>query len=64
MRDKINAKLGANHESYEIVSISSQEMAGTNKFFHLRGKPENKEYTISMHIPVGEKAIPQIEEVT
>ena len=62
MKDKINSKLGVNHESYEIVSISGQTVAGTNKFFNLRGKPGNKEYTINIMAPVGEKVTPLIQE--
>jgi hypothetical protein len=62
MKDKINSKLGVNHESYEIISISGEEMAGTSKFFHLRGKPGNKEYTVTIMVPSGDKSSPTIQE--
>lgn len=38
---ELNTKLGHNHTSYEIVSVSKQVVAGTNTFFHLLGQPGN-----------------------
>ena len=37
----LNSKFGHQHESYEVISVSSQVVAGTNKFFHLRAQPGN-----------------------
>lgn len=48
----INAKVGHNHDSYEIVSVSTQVVAGTNKFYHLRAQPGNHEYTVTVYIPL------------
>lgn len=63
LRDKINNKLGSHHDSFDIISVSGQLIAGsTNKYFHLRGKPGNKDYTITIHIPAGDKPIPEITE--
>ena len=48
----INAKGGDNHTSYEIISVSSQVVAGTNKFYHLRGQPGNHDHTVTVYIPL------------
>jgi hypothetical protein len=37
-------------------------MPGTSKFFSLRGKPGNKEYTITIMVPSGDKSVPMIQE--
>jgi hypothetical protein len=65
MKDQINAKLGSHHDSFDIISVSGQLIAGsTNKYFHLRGKPGNKDYTITIHIPASDKPIPEITETS
>ena len=48
----INAIGGDNHTSYEIISVSSQVVAGTNKFYHLRGQPGNHDHTVTVYIPL------------
>jgi len=54
MKDRINSKLGSNNESFDIISVSGQLVSGnTNKYFHLRGKPGNKDYTVTIFIPSG-----------
>jgi hypothetical protein len=60
---EINAKLGHNHTSYEIIAVSKQVVAGTNTFFHLVGKPGNDQYTITVHEPLGGGA-PTVLEVS
>lgn len=68
MREKINSKLGVNHESYEIIALSSttggQTTQGVTRYFHLRGKPGNKEYTVTLRVPsgTGDKTQPMITE--
>jgi hypothetical protein len=37
----INSKIGHQHDSYEVIKVSTQVVAGTNKFFHLKGQPGN-----------------------
>ena len=65
MKDKINTKLGTHNDSFEIISASGQLIEGaTNKYLHLRGKPGNKDYTITIFIPSGEKPVPQITEAS
>jgi len=65
MKDKINSKLGSHHDSFDIISASGKLIAGsTNKYFHLRGKRGNKDYTITIHIPAGDKPIPEITETS
>jgi hypothetical protein len=40
MTKKLNSRFGVHHESYEIIDmLGHQAVSGTNKFFHLRGKP-------------------------
>jgi len=48
----INAKIGHQHTSYEITSVSTQLVGGTNKFYHIRGQPGNHEHTITVYIPL------------
>jgi hypothetical protein len=60
MKDKLNSKLGVNHDSYEIISISSDQVTGATRYYHLRGKPGNKEYTVTINHPSGEKNAPII----
>ena len=70
MKDKLNSKFGVNHESYEIIALSSmtggeqKTTSGCTKYFHLRGKPGNKEYTVTMTCPTGtgDKTQPMITE--
>jgi hypothetical protein len=61
----INAKVGHQHDSYEIVSVSSQIVAGTNKFYHLRAQPGNHEYTITVYIALPHTGLaPEVSEVS
>ena len=62
MKDKINTKLGVIHDSYDIISISSDQVTGATRYLHLRGKPGNKEYTVTITVPSGEKTTPIITE--
>ena len=61
----INAKIGQNHTSYEVVSVSTQDVAGTNKFYHLRGQPGNHEHTITVYLALPHTGIsPEVTEVS
>jgi U3 small nucleolar ribonucleoprotein component len=69
MKDKLNSKFSVNHESYEIIALSSMtgeqtSTKGSTKYFHLRGKPGNKEYTVTMTCPSSstDKTQPMITE--
>jgi len=65
LKAAINAKVGNQHQSYEIVSVSSQVVAGTNKFYHLRAQPGNHEYTITVYIALPHTGLgPQVTEVS
>lgn len=59
----INAKIGHHHDSFEVVSVSTQVVAGTNKFYHIRGQPGNHEHTITVFIPLPHTGLgPEISE--
>ena len=61
----INAKVGHKHDSYEIVSVSTQVVAGTNKFYHLRGQPGNHEHTITVYIALPHTGLgPEVTEIS
>ena len=61
----INAKVGHQHDSYEIVSVSTQVVAGTNKFYHLRGQPGNHEHTITVYIALPHTGLgPEVTEIS
>ena len=49
---KINEKSGCNCESYDICKASSQVVAGTNKFYHLKGNPGDKQVTVTIFCPL------------
>ena len=49
---KINEKCGCNYESFEIVKASSQVVAGTNKFYHLKAAPGDKAITVTIYCPL------------
>lgn len=48
----INAKCGHEHESFEILKASSQVVAGTNKFYHLKAAPQNEDLTVTIFVPL------------
>lgn len=61
----INGKIGHQHDSYEVMKVSTQVVAGTNKFFHLKGQPGNHEHTITVHIPLPHtEKNPEVAEVS
>ena len=49
---KINACANANYESFEIVKAASQVVAGTNKFYHLKAAPGDKNLTVQIYVPL------------
>ena len=49
---KINEKCGCNYESFEILKASSQVVAGTNKFYHLKAAPGDKAITVTIFCPL------------
>ena len=57
----INAKAGTEGKSYTINKMSSQVVAGTNKFFHLTAAPGNDQVTVTIFVPLGNEA-PQVSE--
>lgn len=61
----INAKLSHNHDSYDVVSVSTQIVAGTNKFYHLKGQPGNHDYTVTVYIPLPHTGQPaEVSEIS
>ena len=48
----INSKCGCNYESFDIVKASSQVVAGTNKFYHLKANPGDKAITVTIFVPL------------
>jgi hypothetical protein len=62
---EINQKLGADNESYRIIGISRQVVAGTNHFFHLEGKPSGHIYTATIYEPLpGSNEVTHVLEVS
>ena len=49
---KINSCCNGNYESFEIVKASSQVVAGTNKFYHLKAQPGDKQLTCQIYCPL------------
>jgi hypothetical protein len=61
----INAKCGHQHESFKIVKSSSQVVAGTNKFYHLKAQPGDHDLTVTIHVPLPHtNAPPSVEQVS
>ena len=61
----INAKVGHQHDSYEVVAVSTQVVAGTNKFYHIRAQPGNQEHTVTIYIALPHTGLaPEVSEVS
>lgn len=48
----INAKIGGNFESFEVVKAAHQCVNGTNHFYHINGNPGGVNFTVTIYEPL------------
>jgi hypothetical protein len=49
----INSIFHVENAGYNVISEGTQVVAGTNHFLHLVGHTDGRQYTITVHVPIG-----------